>query len=225
MRVLVVEDSTRLRTSVSKALRRSGYVVDESGDGDDALWHTQMYDYDGLVLDIMLPKRNGLEVLKALREAGKETPVLLLTALSAIEDRVNGLRKGADDYLCKPFALEELLARVDALCRRGFGNRSSITEVGDLVVDNNARKAHRGGVSLNLTAREFRLLQTMALQQGRILSRSQLEQHLYDEAASPMSNVVDATVYQLRRKLQSAGAGTPLIHTRRGLGYVMEEHS
>lgn len=222
MRLLVVEDSTRLRMTVAKALRRCGYVVDESEDGEDGLWQAQVVDYDGIILDIMLPKRNGFEVLSELRNQGKETPILLLTARSEIEDRVAGLRKGADDYLCKPFALEELLARVDALCRRGYGKHSSITQVGDLSIDNNARTASRGGRSLDLTAREFRLLQILALQSGRILSRTQLEQHLYDEAASPMSNVVDATVYQLRRKLRSAGAGTPLIHTRRGQGYVME---
>jgi DNA-binding response OmpR family regulator len=195
MRLLVVEDSTRLRTTISKVLRRSGYVVDEASDGEDGLWQAQSHDYDGIILDVMLPKRSGLEMLTDLRTKGKETPILLLTALSEVEDRVVGLRKGADDYLCKPFALEELLARVDALCRRGYGTHTSITQVGDLSIDNNARTAERGGTVLNLTAREFRLLQILALQKGRTLTRTQLEQHLYDEAASPISNVVDATVY------------------------------
>ncbi len=222
MRLLVVEDSTRLRTTVAKALRKSGYAVDESEDGEDGLWQAQSHDYDGIILDVMLPKRSGLEVLTDLRNQGKEIPILLLTALSEVEDRVKGLRKGADDYLCKPFALEELLARVDGLCRRGYGTHTSISQVGDLRINNDARTAERGGTVLNLTAREFRLLQILALQTGRTLTRSQLEQDLYDEAASPMSNVVDATVYQLRRKLQSAGTGTPLIHTRRGFGYVLE---
>ncbi|MBT5926995.1 MAG: response regulator transcription factor [Verrucomicrobia bacterium] len=163
------------------------------------------------------------EVIPADLDNDGDIDILLLTARSDIEDRVEGLRKGADDYLCKPFALDELLARVDALCRRGFGKHSSITQVGDLLIDSNARTANRGDTPLDLTAREFRLLQILALQSGRILSRTQLEQHLYDEAASPMSNVVDATVYQLRRKLRSVGAGTPLIHTRRGQGYVMED--
>ena len=222
MRLLVVEDSTRLRTTVAKALRKSGYVVDESSDGEDGLWQARSHDYDGIILDVMLPYRSGLEILSDIRTQGKETPILLLTALSEVEDRVAGLRKGADDYLCKPFALEELLARVDALCRRGYGKHGSITQVGDLRIDNDARTVERGGMVLNLTAREFRLLQILALQTGRTLTRTQLEQHLYDEAASPMSNVVDATVYQLRRKLQSAGTGSPLIHTRRGFGYVLE---
>jgi DNA-binding response OmpR family regulator len=222
MRLLVVEDSTRLRTTVSKALRRSGYVVDEASDGEDGLWQAQAHDYDGIILDVMLPKRSGLELLTDLRAKGKETPILLLTALSEVEDRVAGLRKGADDYLCKPFALEELLARVDALCRRGYGQHASITQVGDLRIDNDARTAERSGTVLNLTAREFRLLQILAIQAGRTLSRTQLEEHLYDDTTSPVSNVVDATVYQLRRKLQSAGTGSPLIHTRRGFGYVLE---
>lgn len=222
MRLLVVEDSTRLRTTVCKALRRSGYVVDEASDGEDGLWQARSNDYDGIILDVMLPKRSGLDILTDLRAIGKETPILLLTALSEIEDRVAGLRKGADDYLCKPFALEELLARVDVLCRRGYGKHTSITQVGDLIINNDTRTAERKGTTLNLTAREFRLLQILAIQTGRTLTRTQLEQHLYDETVSPMSNVVDATVYQLRRKLQAVGSGPPLIHTRRGFGYVLE---
>ena len=223
MRILVVEDSVRLREAVAKALRRSGYVVDESGDGEDALWQASEINYDGIVLDIMLPKRDGLDVLAELRKQGNETPVLLLTARNQVQDRVTGLRTGADDYLGKPFALEELLARVDALCRRRFGRHTTIIRVGDLEIDTDARRARRGGEVLDLTPREFRLLHLLALEQGKVLSRTRLEEHLYDDLASPMSNVVDAAVYQLRRKLKSAGSGTPLIHTRRGQGYVMEE--
>jgi len=223
MRILVVEDSVRLREAVAKALRRCGYVVDESGDGEDGLWRATESNYDGIVLDLMLPNRNGLEVLSELRKKGKETPVLLLTARNRVEDRVAGLRAGADDYLGKPFALEELLARVDALCRRRFGRHTTVVQVGDLEIDSDARKARRGNDPLDLTAREFRLLQILALEHGKVLSRTKLEEHLYDELAAPMSNVVDATVYQLRRKLRTAGVGTPLIHTRRGEGYVMEE--
>jgi DNA-binding response OmpR family regulator len=225
MRILVVEDSVRLREAVAKALRRSGYAVDESGDGEDALWQATEIDYDGIVLDIMLPKLDGLEVLAELRKKGKETPVLLLTARNQVQDRVTGLRAGADDYLGKPFALDELLARVDALCRRRFGRHAAVIRVGDVEIDTDARRAWRGGDPLDLTPREFRLLRIFALEQGKVLSRTQLEEHLYDELASPMSNVVDASVYQLRRKLRAAGSGTPLIHTRRGQGYVMEELS
>ncbi len=223
MRVLLVEDSARLRDSVAKALRRSGYAVDESADGEDGLWRAQEVDYDAVILDLMLPKLDGMELLARLREAGKETPVLILTARGEVEDRVAGLRGGADDYLCKPFALEELLARVDALCRRGHGRGSSVIREGDLEIDIDARAASRGGEPLDLTAREFRLLQILMLQRRRILSREQLERHLYEERDEPMSNAVDAAVYQLRRKLKAAGAGSPLIHTRRGQGYVLED--
>lgn len=223
MRVLVVEDSDRLRAAVAKALRRSGYVVDEADNGEDGLWRVLEESYDAVVLDVMMPKLDGLTVLARLRAEGDRTPVLLLTARNTIEDRVAGLRGGADDYLGKPFALAELLARVDAMCRRHFDHPATTVEVGDLVVDTDARSATRGGHPLELTAREYRLLHVLALQAGKVMSRTELERHLYDELASPMSNVVDATVYQLRRKLAAAGSGKPLIHTRRGHGYVMEE--
>jgi len=225
MRRLIVEDSSRLRTSITKALRRSGYVVDESEDGEDGLWRAQEFVYDGLILDLMLPKLDGLDVLAALRKQGNETPALLLSARNEVADRVAGLRLGADDYLGKPFALEELLARVDALCRRSFGKRSPTVRIGDLEVDLDAKTATRGSDKLELTAREFRLLRILSLEAGKVLGRTQLEEHLYDDLTSPASNVVDATVYQLRRKLSMAGTGTSLIHTRRGQGYVMEAHS
>lgn len=223
MRVLVVEDSDRLRAAVAKALRRSGYVVDEADNGEDGLWRARECTYDAVVLDVMMPKLDGLSVLSSLRAEDNRTPVLLLTARNTVEDRVAGLRGGADDYLGKPFALAELLARVDAMCRRRFDHPSTTVQIADLVVDTDRRLATRGGDRLDLTAREFRLLQVFILQPGKVMSRTELEQHLYDEMAPPMSNVVDATVYQLRRKLAAAGSGEPLIHTRRGLGYVMEE--
>ncbi len=223
MRVLVVEDSDRLRTAVAAALRRSGYVVDEADNGEDGLWRARECGYDAVVLDLMMPKLDGMSVLAALRDEGNRTPVLLLTARNSVEDRVAGLRRGADDYLGKPFALAELLARVDVMCRRHFDHPQTTVRIADLVVDTDRRSATRGGERLDLTAREFRLLQQFVLQPGKVMSRTELERHLYDELAPPMSNVVDATVYQLRRKLGAAGSGEPLIHTRRGLGYVMEE--
>lgn len=223
MRVLVVEDSERLRVAVAKALRRSGYVVDESGNGEDALWRVREYSYDGVILDLMLPGLNGISVLTKLREEGNRTPVLLLTARNTVEDRVAGLRSGADDYLGKPFALEELLARVDAMCRRHYDHPGTTIAIADLIVDTDRRTATRGGDRLDLTAREYHLLQVLSLQPGKVMGRTELEKHLYDDLAPPMSNVVDATVYQLRRKLAAAGSGEPLIHTRRGQGYVLEE--
>jgi DNA-binding response OmpR family regulator len=143
MRILLVEDSKRLRETVAKVMRRSGYKVDESGDGEEGLWKAREIVYDTIILDIMLPGRGGLEVLEALRREKRNVPVLLLTARDAIEDRVQGLRQGADDYLCKPFALEELLARVEVLCRRGYGQRDPLIRVGDLEIDTVARYVER----------------------------------------------------------------------------------
>lgn len=222
MRVLLVEDSNRLRAAVARALKRTGYVVDEAEDGEDGLWRAREFAYDAVVLDLMLPKMDGLEVLATLRGEENRVPILLLTARNTVEDRVAGLRGGADDYLGKPFALEELLARVDALCRRRFDHPSTCIRVGDLEIDTDRRTAVRGGTTLDLTPREYRLLHVLALQPDKVLGRPELEEHLYDDLASPMSNVVDATVYQLRRKLKAAGEGTPMIQTRRGQGYVME---
>lgn len=225
MRILLVEDSKRLRETVAKVMRRSGYRVDESGDGEEALWKARENAYDAIILDIMLPGRNGLEILETLRQERCVVPVLLLTARDTIEDRVHGLRQGADDYLCKPFALEELLARVEVLCRRGYGQRDPIIHIGDLEVDTIARRAVRAGHALDLTAREFSLLELLALNPGAVLSRTHIEEHIYDDWVSPMSNVVDSTVYALRKKLAVAPDLPQLIHTRRRQGYILEERS
>jgi len=225
MRILLVEDSKRLRETVAKVMRRSGYKVDESGDGEEGLWKARENVYDAIILDIMLPGRDGLQVLEALRREKRNVPVLMLTARDAIEDRVRGLRQGADDYLCKPFALEELLARVEVLCRRGYGQHDPLIRVGDLEIDTVARRACRSGHELDLTAREFALLELLALNPGAVLSRSRIEEHIYDELVSPMSNVVDSTVYALRKKLSVAQDLPSLIHTRRKQGYILEERS
>jgi len=225
MRILLVEDSKRLRETVAKVMRRSGYKVDESGDGEEGLWKARENVYDAIILDIMLPGRDGLEVLETLRREKRDVPVLLLTARDAIEDRVRGLRQGADDYLCKPFALDELLARVEVLCRRGYGQRDPLIRVGNLEIDTVARRARRAEHELDLTAREFALLELLALNPGAVLSRSRIEEHIYDELVSPMSNVVDSTVYALRKKLAVAQDLPSLIHTRRKQGYILEERS
>ena len=221
MRVLVVEDSTHLRATIVKALKRSGYATDEASDGEEGLWLARETRYDAMILDIMLPKMDGLEVLGTLRREEIEVPVLLLTARNTVEDRVDGLRGGADDYLGKPFALEEFLARVDVLCRRRYGKRSALITAGDLEVDTNAKAARLGGRDLHLTAREYALLELLVLQPGRVMSRTRIEEHLYDGSASQMSNVVDSTIRHLRRKLGPDGAG--MIQTRRGMGYVFGE--
>jgi len=169
------------------------------------------------VLDIMLPKLDGLTVLRRLRAAEKTTHVLLLTARDTVADRVDGLRQGADDYLVKPFALEELLARVAALCRRAYHVKTGALLIGPLRIDLGARRLRRGGADVELTAREWRLLEYLALRRGEVVPRAEIEAHIYDELVEPMSNVVDAAIYALRRKI-----GADLIQTRRGLGYVLE---
>jgi len=220
MRVLLVEDSQRLQASIGKALRRSGYAVDTSGDGETGLWLAESNDYDAVILDIMLPKLDGLALLRRLRQKGRQTPILLLTAKDRIEDRVTGLQSGADDYLVKPFALQELLARVQVLCRRQYGNKSSSIIVSDLEIDTTARVAKRAGKELDLTSREYMLLEYLALRQGHIVSRSEIETHIYNDSAELMSNAVDSAICTLRKKLEP---GRPLIHTRRGLGYTLKE--
>ena len=217
MRALLVEDSETLCRSLRRALKHAGYAVDTAGNGEDGLAAAELNDYDVIVLDIMLPKLDGLGMLRRLRAAGKTTHVLLLTARDTVADRVEGLRQGADDYLVKPFALQELLARVATLCRRSYGVKVGALHIGPLTIDLGARRLQRDGVVLELTAREWRLLEYLALRLGQVVPRGEIEAHIYDELVEPMSNVVDAAIYGLRRKI---GAG--LIRTRRGLGYVLE---
>ncbi len=225
MRILLVEDSRRLRESIVLALKRSGYVVDSTGDGLEGLEMAEDHPYDAAILDIMLPSLDGISILKKLRAGGNRTPVMFLTARDAIEDRVAGLRGGADDYLVKPFALEELLARIEALCRRGYQKASSELVIADLKLNSAAKSVTRAGVTLDLPAREFALLEYLMLRAGQIVTRTQIEEHIYDDLVSPMSNVVDSAVCALRKAIAVREDSKPLIHTRRGLGYVMEERS
>jgi len=222
MRLLLVEDSQRLQMSIGKALRKSGYAVDTSGDGEEGLWLAESNDYDAIILDIMLPKLDGLAVLRRLRQKGRLTPILLLTAKDTIQDRVAGLDMGADDYLVKPFALQELLARAQALCRRQYGNKTNRIVVADLEIDLTARQARRAGRPLELTSREFMLLEYLALRRGQIVTRGEIESHIYNEAADLMSNAVDSAICGLRKKLEPNG-GPQLIQTKRGLGYTLKE--
>jgi DNA-binding response OmpR family regulator len=224
VRLLLVEDYEPLRTTVSKGLREAGFAVDASGDGEEGLWYALGEDYDAIVLDIMLPKLDGLSVLTQLRAAGKQTHVLLLTARDAIEDRVRGLEAGADDYLVKPFAFPELLARIQALIRRRYGEKSPAMRVGDLVVDRSARSVHRGERSIELTAKQFSLLELLAVRAGEVVSRADLWSHLYSFDEEPNSNLLEVYVAQVRRKLEAAGEPR-VIHTRRGVGYVLEASS
>jgi DNA-binding response OmpR family regulator len=222
MRVLIVEDSPRLQRSVSSALRKSGYAVDVASDGEEGLWLADSNAYDVIVLDVMLPKRDGLSLLTELRRKGKSVHVLLLTARDTVADRVTGLQTGADDYLVKPFALEELLARVQALCRRAYGNKQTHLTVGDLEIDTVGRRAQRGGHAIDLTAREYLLLEYLAHRRGQVVARPEIEEHIYDGQVDPMSNVVDSAICSLRKKLAVTN-DSPLIHTRRGFGYVLDD--
>ncbi|MDF1852653.1 MAG: response regulator transcription factor [Verrucomicrobiales bacterium] len=222
MRLLLVEDSDRLRKNLAKALSKLGHAVDEAAEGEAAVSAVRVNDYDVVVLDLMLPGKSGLELLEEWRRRQETVPILILTALDAVEDRVRGLAMGADDYLVKPFALEELVARLEALLRRSRGKVDSKVEIGSYEIDLASRVVKREGVEIVLTAREFSLLECLARHPGRVMSREEIESKLYGEAGSPVSNAVDVAIYALRRKL-SPGDAPPIIHTRRGLGYVMQE--
>ena len=222
MRSLRVEDSQRLARSVQAGLRKLGHAVDVVHEGPKGLSYARLNPYDLVILDIMLPGLDGLSVLDALRHDGIDTHVIMLTAKDAVEDRVRGLKTGADDYLVKPFAFEELAARVDALGRRVRGPSTPVVEIGTLAIDTSARQVTRGERSLDLSRREYSLLKYLASRPGETVSRIEIEDHLYDEDTLPLSNVVASTICALRDKLESAGEGR-LIHTRRGLGYVLSE--
>ncbi|MHC5023811.1 MAG: response regulator transcription factor [Planctomycetota bacterium] len=220
MRILLVEDSRRLQASLSTGLRRSGHGVDIAGDGEAALVYARHNEYDVIVLDLMLPKLGGLEVLRQLRADDDATHVLILTARDTVDDRVRGLRAGADDYLVKPFEFDELLARLEALVRRQYGAKDPVLEIGELRIDTAAKTVHRGDRAIELTAREYALLEFLAFRSGEVVTRRDIEDHLYDERSFPVSNAVDRAVCSLRAKLGGEN-GDELIRTRRGIGYVL----
>jgi DNA-binding response OmpR family regulator len=205
-------------------LRDNGYAVDATGDGTEGLWFAENHPYDVILLDLMLPGIGGLDILKKLRATGNTTHVLVLTARDAVEDRVKGLDLGADDYLVKPFAFDELLARLRAMVRRRYGGVDPVIRVADLEVDTRARRARRAGVVIALSAREYALLEYLAHRTGHIVSRTELWDHAYDQAAEPGSNVLDVHISHLRKKIDD-GHDQKLIHTRRGQGYVLGEEA
>ena len=221
MKLLIVEDAPRLRETMGKALSKMGHAVDLAKDGDEGDFMGRTGNYEVIILDRMMPGKSGTEVIKGWRQSGITTPVILLTALDGIEEKVKGLGCGADDYLTKPFALEELAARLEALSRRAHSQPNPKLSIGPLEIDTTAKSVSRSGEPILLTAREFSLLECLARRPGQVLSREQIEGHLYSEADSPLSNAVDAAIYSLRRKLSPPGTPT-IIHTRRGLGYVLE---
>jgi len=215
MRVLAVEDEPDLLSSLTKALREDGYAVDGAADGEEGLYKAESYDYDALVLDIMLPRLDGWELLRRLRKT-KKTPVLILTARDSVRDRVRGLDAGADDYLVKPFELPELLARLRALIRRSASQAQARLEIGDVAIDTAARTVLRRGKAVALTAREYALVEFSALHRGKVVTRTMLYEHLFDEDDSTLSNLLDVHVSNIRKKL-----GHDLITTRRGHGYCI----
>ena len=224
MRILVVEDFAPLRKSVVQGLREAGYAVDEAADGESALWHARTDEHDVIVLDLMLPKVDGFAVLNQLRGRSCPAHVLVLTAKDTQEDKILGLESGADDYLVKPFHFGELLARVKALIRRKYDAKTTILRIADLEIDVSRRVVRRGGQLIDLSGREYGLLEYLALNAQRIVTRAELWQHAYDFNASPESNVVDVYIKRIRAKIERADT-TRLIHTRRGQGYILGEIS
>ena len=216
MRILIVEDEPDLLAGLARALREEGYAVDTAPDGDEGLYKAESWDYDAIVLDIMLPKLDGWGVLQKLRRS-KKTPVLMLTARDASRDRVRGLDTGADDYVVKPFDLPELIARLRALIRRSAGLSRNVIEIGDVAIDTGARHVTHCGQLVALTAREYALVEFLALHRGKLVTRTTLYEHLFDEDDSTLSNLLDVHVSNVRKKL-----GADFITTRRGHGYCIE---
>lgn len=216
MRLLVIEDEPDLRRAIVQSLQEAGYAVDESGSGPDGLTKATCWDYDAIVLDLMLPGLSGFEVLSELRRA-RATPVLILSARDGLDDRVKGLDSGADDYLVKPFSIRELHARLRALIRRAAGQSRSTLEIGDIVVDLAKQMVTRGGQPVPLTAREYSLVELLALHRGKLISRTLIYDHIFGEDDPTLSNLVDVHVSNIRKKL-----GSEFIQTRRGQGYIVD---
>jgi two-component system copper resistance phosphate regulon response regulator CusR len=220
MRILIAEDDARLHDLLARALRERAFAVDVVTDGEAALIEAAVNEYDAIVLDVMLPRRTGLDVCRELRRRGFRTPILMLTARDALQDRVAGLDSGADDYVVKPFELEELLARLRAVMRRGPAIQDERLSVGDLVVDTRGQHVTRAGLPVGLTTREYALLEYLARHAGRVVGRAELTEHVWDANHDPASNALEVYVGRVRKKLDVAG-GPSLLHTRRGAGYLL----
>jgi two-component system copper resistance phosphate regulon response regulator CusR len=220
VRILLVEDESRVAGFTARGLREHAYAVDRAADGEEGLYLASVNEYDLIVLDVMLPKKDGYAVCRELRAAGMRAPILMLTARDAVDDRVAGLDAGADDYLVKPFDFKELLARMRALLRRSGPPRPAVAHVADLTLDTASHAVERGGRRVSLTAKEYALLEFLVLHEGRVVGREQIAQHVWDDAFDPLSNVIDVYVKRLRAKMD-AGFHPRLIHTRRGEGYIL----
>jgi len=223
MKLLVVEDEKRLAKLIKQGLEENDFAVDLSHDGEEGLYMAENTPYDAIVLDIMLPSMDGLTILQTIRDKNIETPVLMLTARGELEDRLKGLNLGADDYITKPFDLEELIARLRSVIRRSKGKPSPMLEVADLCINTNARTVTRNGKEIQLSAREFTLLEHLAINAGRVVSRTELIEHLYDSEYDWESNVIDVYINYLRKKIDRE-FDRPLIHTIRGAGYVLKDN-
>jgi DNA-binding response OmpR family regulator len=220
MRLLLVEDDSRIARFVAKGLREQAYAVDVATTGEDALYQAAINAYDLVILDIMIPDGDGFEVCRELRTSGQRMPILMLTARDAVEDRVKGLDRGADDYLTKPFEFRELLARLRALLRRSGQLRPSRIVVADLVLDTAAQSISRADRNIPVTTKEYALLEYLARNAGRVVGRAEIAEHVWDETFDPFSNLIEVYVNRVRRKIDT-GSAKPLLHTRRGAGYVL----
>jgi two-component system copper resistance phosphate regulon response regulator CusR len=220
VRILLVEDESRVAGFIAKGLREQAYAVDIAGDGEQALYQAAVNQYDIVILDVMLPLKDGHTVCRELRASGFRTPILMLTARGTVDDRVEGLDSGADDYLAKPFDFKELLARVRALLRRPAGLLPQLVRIADLTLNTASHAVARAGKPVSLTAKEYALIEFLVLNQGRVVGREQIGQHVWDENFDPFSNVIDVYIKRLRSKLDT-GFSRRLIHTRRGEGYIL----
>ena len=222
MRILVVEDEKDLNNIITKHLKKNNFSVDSVFNGEEALEYLDYGTYDLIVLDIMLPKVNGYEVIKKLRENKNEIAVLMLTARDSIEDKIKGLDLGADDYLIKPFDFGELLARIRALVRRKYGNTSNTMEIDDLCIDIAKKTVVRGGKNIELTGKEYEVLEYLIQNKGHVLSRDKIRDSVWDYGYEGESNIIDVLIKNIRKKID-IGNSKQLIHTKRGLGYVLKE--
>lgn len=224
MRLLLAEDDARIAGFVAKGLRENAYAVDVVKDGTEALYHLSISTYDAVILDVMMPGKDGFAVCRELREGGFKLPVLMLTARDATEDKITGLDAGADDYLTKPFAFDELLARIRALLRRGGEVRPPRIAIADLMIDTTARRVWRADREIALTTKEYALLEYLARERGKVVGRTDIAEHVWDDRFDPFSNLIDVYIRRLRAKMDE-GFGVRLIQTRRGSGYVLDDRS